>query len=75
MYYSSLRTEESEAISFHIVYLDPQNADPDPPSRITNDRWIITKSPNRRLNSKSDQNRKSVGPAHIFSGDLSQFNE
>jgi hypothetical protein len=41
MYYASLQTEESEPISFHIVYLDPNNPDPNPPSRITNDRWIF----------------------------------
>jgi len=39
MYFASLRTDESEPISFHIVYLDPDDPDPDPPRRITNDRW------------------------------------
>src|SRR5690349_2572234 len=43
MYYSSLRTEESEPISFHVVYMDPDNPDPDPPNRVTNDRWISIK--------------------------------
>jgi hypothetical protein len=31
MYYVSLRTEESQPITFHIVYLDPKNPDPCPP--------------------------------------------
>jgi hypothetical protein len=43
MFYASLRTEESQPNSFHVVYLDPDNPDPKPPSRITNDRWIFVK--------------------------------
>jgi len=39
MYFASLKTEELHALSFDIVYLDPQNPDPSPPKRITNDRW------------------------------------
>ena len=39
MYYVSLRTEESQPITFHIVYLDPKNPDPHPPRRIVQDRW------------------------------------
>jgi len=39
MYFASLRTEESEPISFHVVYLNPDDPDPNPPRRITNDRW------------------------------------
>ena len=31
MYYSSLRTEESEPITFHVVFLDPDQPDPKPP--------------------------------------------
>ena len=34
MYYASLKTEEAQPILFHIVYLDPNNPDPDPPERI-----------------------------------------
>ncbi len=43
MYYASLRTEESEPVTFHIVYLDPNNPDPDPPARIRNDRWMFVR--------------------------------
>jgi hypothetical protein len=41
MYYASLKTEESTKISFHLVYLDPTDPDPEPPSRITKNRWIV----------------------------------
>lgn len=39
MYFSSLRTEELQPITVHIVYLDPASPDPAPPSRIRHDRW------------------------------------
>lgn len=41
MYYASLQTEESERISFHMVYLDPTDPDPEPQSQITKDRWMV----------------------------------
>jgi hypothetical protein len=39
MYFASLKTEESQPIIFHIVYLDSHNPDQDPPERIVKDRW------------------------------------
>jgi hypothetical protein len=39
MYYSSLRTEESASITFHVVYLDPAQPDPKPPRNPVKDRW------------------------------------
>ena len=39
MYFASLKTEESQPITFHAVYLDPDNPDPHPPRRISRDRW------------------------------------
>lgn len=42
MYYVSLKTEESTLISFDMVYLDPNAADPEPSGRVPNDRWIIS---------------------------------
>ena len=39
MYYSSLRTEESEPVIFHVVYLDPEQPDPKPPRNPPKDRW------------------------------------
>ena len=39
MYYSSLRTEESEPITFHVVFLDPAQPDPKPPRNPVKDRW------------------------------------
>ena len=39
MYYSSLRTEESEPVIFHMVFLDPTQPDPKPPRNPAKDRW------------------------------------
>jgi hypothetical protein len=39
MYYSSLRTEESEPVTFHMVFLDPAQPDPKPPRNPVKDRW------------------------------------
>ncbi|MBJ6799154.1 putative sensor domain DACNV-containing protein [Geomonas propionica] len=39
MYYSSLRTEESEPVLFHMVFLDPSQPDPKPPRNPARDRW------------------------------------
>ena len=45
MYGASLTTEESRMAAFHIVFLDPRRPDPDPPKRITRDRWICMHFP------------------------------
>lgn len=45
MYFASLKSEESEPITFHIVYIDPVNPDPDPPERLVLDRWSYVKFP------------------------------
>lgn len=39
LYFSSLKTEEAEPIRIHVVYLDPNKPDPEPPERIVKDRW------------------------------------
>jgi hypothetical protein len=39
LYFASLKTEEGQSISCHIIYLDPANPDPKPPEIIVNDRW------------------------------------
>ena len=39
MYYSSLKTEESEPVTFHVVFLDPAQPDPKPPRTPVRDRW------------------------------------
>ena len=39
LYFASLKTEESQSVSCHIIYLNPANPDPKPPERIVNDRW------------------------------------
>jgi hypothetical protein len=39
MYYASLRTEESEPVTFHVVFLDPAQPDPKPPRNPVRDRW------------------------------------
>ncbi len=43
MYGASIRTEESQPITFNIVYLNPRNPDPHPPGRIVADRWSYAK--------------------------------
>ena len=42
MFFASLKTEEAHELSFDIVYIDPENPDPDPPQRIKKDRWCVT---------------------------------
>lgn len=39
MYFASLKSEESQPITFDVVYLNPNNPDPHPPRRIRKDRW------------------------------------
>ena len=39
MYFSSLKTEESESVTFHVVFLDPAQPDPKPPRNPVKDRW------------------------------------
>jgi hypothetical protein len=39
MFFASIRTEESQPITFHIAYLDPADPDPNPPRRKVQDRW------------------------------------
>jgi hypothetical protein len=39
LYFASMRTEEGQAITCHVVYLDLNNPDPQPPQRIPLDRW------------------------------------
>jgi len=41
MYAASMHTEEGEAISFHLAFMDPSNPDPDPPPRPRRDRWKV----------------------------------
>lgn len=46
MYFSSLKTEESQKINVTITFLDPLNIDPEPPRRIRKDRWSYIKFDN-----------------------------
>jgi hypothetical protein len=39
MYYSSLRTEEAEPVSFHVVFMDPAQPDQKPQRTSAQDRW------------------------------------
>jgi hypothetical protein len=41
MYAASVHTEEGETISFHVVFMDPDNPDPDPPRNIRRHRWKV----------------------------------
>ena len=52
MYFTSLKTEESRPVLFHIVYVDPQKPDPNPPKTLLHDRWSCVRlSPTLPLNS------------------------
>ncbi|HJV66148.1 MAG TPA: hypothetical protein VJ550_10475 [Geomonas sp.] len=39
IYYSSLKTEESEPVKFHMVFMDPSVPDVKPPRNARKDRW------------------------------------
>ncbi len=39
MFFASLQTEEGRATRFDVVYLNPDNPDPEPPQRLRRDRW------------------------------------
>ena len=39
LFYASLKTEESQSVLCHVIYLDPNNPDPTPPDIILNNRW------------------------------------
>lgn len=39
MYFASLKTEEAEPVLCTLTYIDPDDPDPSPPSRIVTDRW------------------------------------
>jgi Probable sensor domain DACNV len=41
MYASSMATEEGQSITFDIIWIDPENPDPNPPERIVADRWTV----------------------------------
>lgn len=43
MYYTSLLTEESAPLTYQLIYLNPQEPDPDPPRRIVRDRWSFVR--------------------------------
>ena len=43
MFFSSLKTEELAPITYSIVYIDPNDPDPQPPGRIVADRWSYIK--------------------------------
>jgi hypothetical protein len=39
MYFTSLKTEESKPVLFHVAYVDPQKPDPSPPKTLVHNRW------------------------------------
>ena len=43
LYFASLRTEEGQPITVEVVYIDPDDPDPDPPLRIVEDRWTCVR--------------------------------
>ena len=43
MYYTSLLTEESKPLTYQLIYLNPQEPDPEPPRRVVRDRWSFVR--------------------------------
>ena len=79
MYFSSLRTEESQPIAFHVCYLDPNNPDPSPPGRLVQDRWSHVALHERvsfettnltKIANASDPRSSSLAVYHDANGDL-----
>lgn len=79
MYFASLRTEEAQSITFHIVYIDPTNPDPSPPRRIVQDRWSYVPIKPRllfdiaavtKLAKASDPRSSSLAVYHNGEGEL-----
>jgi len=77
MYFASMKTEESEKIAFHIVYMDPENPDPTPPLRVRKDRWScvrlsdqipVTVSSLVKLGKASDPRSSSFAVYHKKNG-------
>ena len=80
MYFASLSTEESNLITFDIVYIDPDNPDPKPPRRIVKDRWSyvrlaeaipVTVSNLVKIANASDPRTSSFAVYHDKRGHLS----
>src|SRR5450755_522988 len=43
MFGASLQREEQQPILFQVVYLDPENPDPEPPPRVRENRWTLAR--------------------------------
>ncbi len=80
LYFASLRTEESEPITIHVVYLNPENPDPNPPKTILKDRWRFVRLARRvrmsvpnlvKLAKASDPRSSSYAVYQEASGHLS----
>lgn len=80
LYFISLKTEELQPITCYIVYLSPQNPDPNPPERIVKDRWSyihfeklvpLTTSNLIKLAKASDPRTSSFAIFHDTDGQLS----
>ena len=41
IHFDRLRTQEGAALTFNIVYIDPNNPDPTPPRRILRDNGVM----------------------------------
>lgn len=72
-----MRTEESQPITFHITYLNPDNPDPNPPRRIVKDRWQCVRLGERipftvqqvvKLAKASDPRSSSLAVCHDANG-------
>lgn len=43
LYFSSLKTEEAQPITCYVVYLNPEDPDPNPPRNPSKDRWVFVR--------------------------------
>jgi sensor domain DACNV-containing protein len=79
MFFSSLATEESQPIRFHITYIDPKNPDPKPPPVIRRSRWSHLSFSTRiagtvenfaKVGGASDFRTSSLAVYHDSSGEI-----
>jgi hypothetical protein len=66
MFFASLQREEAQPISCRVAFVDPENPDPEPPERITANRWnYFPLSEERKCQRKHTVDMLSQQPARL----------